>query len=69
MRRGFQIGGNLLRDALLRGPQQRFRQTEDPGAVGAVGIDSNPKQEADDQADTTERQANAQQRLLPARPF
>ena len=61
----FQVGGHLQRDPLLEAVQQRVRQAEHAGAVGAVGIQRNAEQETDDEADAAERQANAQQRPAP----
>ena len=58
-RGGFEVGGHLQRDPLLEAVQQGVRQAEHAGAVGAVGIQRDAEQKADDEADAAERQANA----------
>ena len=67
--RGFEIGRNLGRDPVPQAGQQCLRQSEHPGAVGAVGVNSDAEQEADDQTDTAERERDAQQGPSPPRLF
>jgi hypothetical protein len=67
--RGFEIGRNLQGYALLRAAQQSIRQAEDAGSVGDISIKGDAEQETDDQAHPTQRQANVQQSISPARPL
>src|ERR1700752_312295 len=59
--------GHLKRDALLQPLQQRVGQCPDACPICGVGVQLYPEHDADNQADTTERQTDAQKRTPPAR--
>ena len=56
---GLEVGGGLEGDAVAQALQQGVGEAEDAGAVGLFGVDGDAEQEADDEADTAKRQADA----------